>query len=133
MRFEDAISEYGGQPLNRQVILDLLKEYKRPFDKISELVKQKELIQVKRGIFIPGPALHINQPEPYLLANHLKGPSYVSMETALSHWGMIPERVFEISSMTTSRSIVYNTTVGRFSYTHLRLPYYSFGQMQVKL
>jgi hypothetical protein len=133
MEFEDAIREFEGQPISRQLLLDLLKNYKRPFDKISELKRNQKLISVKRGIFVPGPALKLRQPEPFLLANHLAGPSYISMETALSHWGLIPERVYEISSVTTGRTIVYNTKVGRFSYTHLPLPYYSFGQQQLKL
>ena len=133
MTFQEAIQDFGGQPLTRQVLLNLLKDYKRPFDKITELVKQKALIPVKRGIFVPGPILNIPQPEPYLLANHLMGPSYVSLESALSHWRMIPEQVYEISSVTTGRSKVYNTPLGRFSYMHLPLPYYSFGQQSLEL
>ena len=133
MTFQEAIRNFEGQPLTRQVLLDLLKEYKRPFDKITELVNQRVLIPVKRGIFIPGPALNIAQPEPFLLANHLVGPSYVSVETALSHWRLIPEQVYEISSMTIGRSKTYQTPVGRFSYMHLPLLYYSFGQQSVEL
>ncbi|MEO5682802.1 MAG: hypothetical protein ABIQ88_09170 [Chitinophagaceae bacterium] len=111
----------------------MLKEYKRPFDKINEWVKQQVLIPVKRGVFVAGPSSNAAQPEPYLLANHLLGPSYVSMEAALSYWHLIPEQVFEISSATTVRSKTYQTAVGRFSYTHLPLPYYSFGQQAVEL
>lgn len=128
-----SIESFEGQPLTRQILLDLLKGYKRPFDKIYELVNQKVLIPVKRGIFIPGPASRIPQPEPYLLANHLTGPSYVSMETALSHWRLIPEQVYEVTSATTGRSRVYQTPAGRFTYRHLPLPYYSFGQQSLEL
>ena len=123
MKFGETIRGFEGQPLTRQILMDLLKDYKRPYDKISEMVKQGELIQVKRGIFVPGPKLHMGQPEPFLLANHLAGPSYVSLETALSHWGLIPEQVFETASATTGRSKSYRTQVGRFSYVHLPLPY----------
>lgn len=89
--------------------------------KISEMVMLKTLIQVKRGIFIPGPALNIPQPEPFLLANRIAGPSYVSLEAALSHWQMIPEQVHEITSVITGRSTTYDTPAGRFSYRHLPL------------
>lgn len=129
----DTIRNFAGQPLTRQILMDLLKDYKRPFDKIGELVRQKVLIQVKRGIFIPGPALNIPQPEPFLLANHIAGPSYVSLEAALSHWRMIPEQVYEITSVTTRRSKTYDTPAGRFTYKHLPLPYYSFGQQSMEL
>jgi hypothetical protein len=133
MTFPKAIEKFAGQPLNKQILMDLLKDYKRPFDKIGELVRQKALIQVKRGIFIPGPALNIPQPEPFLLANHIAGPSYVSLQAALSHWRMIPEQVYEITSVITGRSKTYDTPAGRFSYRHLPLPYYSFGQQSLEL
>lgn len=80
-----------------------------------------------------GPKINIPKPEPFLIANHLWGPSYVSLETALSYWGLIPERVYEISSVTTKTSKKYKTPIGRFSYYHSPLPYYSFGIKSVQL
>ena len=133
MSFLQDIVTYTEQPLNKQLLLDMLKEYKRPHDKIDELVKQQMLIQVKRGLYITGPKLNLTAPKPFLVANHLYGPSYVSLDTALSHWGLIPERVYEISSVTTNTSKTFKTTIGRFSYTYMALPYYSFGIKQVIL
>ena len=133
MGFQENIQAYSEQPINKQLLLDLLKEYKRPYDKIDELVKQEVLVQLKRGLYIPGAKLDIDPPEPLLIANHLFGPSYISLDTALSHWGLIPERVYEISSVTTNNSKMYKTAVGRFSYRNMPLPYYSFGIKQVKL
>jgi predicted transcriptional regulator of viral defense system len=133
MSFQEAIQIYAEQPINKQLLLDMLKEYKRPHDKIDELVKQQMLVQVKRGLYVAGPRLSIVSPEPFLIANHLYGPSYVSLDTALSHWGLIPERVYEISSVTTNNSKTYKTAIGRFSYKHMPLPYYSFGIKQVAL
>ena len=133
MEFKETIQKYAEQPITKQVLLDVLKDYKRPYDKINDLVKQQILTLVKRGIYIPGPNLNIAKPELFLLANHLLGPSYVSMDSALSYWGFIPEKVFEISSATIKLKKIYNTTIGRFSYTSLRLPYYSFGIQKVPL
>lgn len=133
MEFLEAIRDYAEQPITKQVILDLLKDYKRPYDKIAELVKQGILVLVRRGVYIPGPKLNIAKPEAFLLANHLLGPSYVSLESALSYWGFIPEKVYETSSVTTQKSAVYQTAAGRFSYIHIPLPYYSFGIQQVEL
>lgn len=133
MEFQEAIRDYAEQPITKQLLLDLLKDYKRPYDKITELVKQGLLVLVRRGVYTPGPNLHIANPESFLLANHLLGPSYVSLETALSHRGLIPEKVYETSSVTTQKTAVYKTPVGRFSYTHLPSPYYAFGIQQVEL
>ena len=133
MEFREVIQNYAEEPITRQVILDLLKDYKRPYDKINELVKQGILIPVKRGIYIPGSKSNIASPEPFLLANHLNGPSYISLETALSYWGLIPEKVFEISSVTLKKTKLYNTKAGRFSYTNMPSPYYSLGIQRIAL
>ncbi|MCH7396541.1 hypothetical protein MM236_01015 [Belliella sp. DSM 107340] len=127
MEFKDLLTDYQEQPLTRQVILSLLKDYKRPNDKISELIKDGMLIGLKKGLYVPGPKSKIIRPELFLIANHLWGPSYISMETALSYWGMIPERVFETTSVTIKSAKVFKTELGKFSYKKSQLPYYAFG------
>jgi hypothetical protein len=131
--FPELIESYAEEPLTRQVILYLLRSYKRPNDKINELVKNGILTTLKKGLYIPGPKLNIQRPEPFLIANHLWGPSYVSLESALSYWSFIPERVYEISSVTIKNTKTYNTSIGRFSYQHVRSPYYSFGIRSISL
>ncbi|WP_425636857.1 type IV toxin-antitoxin system AbiEi family antitoxin domain-containing protein [Algoriphagus yeomjeoni] len=133
MEVSELLEGYHEEPLTRQVMLSLLRSYKRPNDKISELVKSDWLTIVKNGIYIPGPKSKLTRPEPFLLANHIWGPSYVSMESALSYWGMIPERVFEITSVTVKSTKAYKTAVGRFSYKQAPLPYYTFGIRSVNL
>lgn len=133
MQFTEAIRKFEGQPLTRQILYFLLKDYKRPSDKVNELIKKGILSLVKAKVYVPGPNLKMRAPEPGLLANHLASPSYVSMETALSHWRLIPERVYEITSAITGRSRVYQTSYGRFRYTHLPLPWFSFGQVSTQL
>lgn len=127
MDFRKIIKEYAEAPISRHLILELLSDYQSPNDKISELLKSKELISIRRGLYITGPKMDLPTPEPFLIANHLRGPSYVSLESALSYWNMIPERAYEISSVTIKTSKVYKTPVGRFSYRHLNVPYYSYG------
>jgi len=127
MNFRKMVKEYAEAPISRHLILELLSEYQRPNDKISELLKSKELISIRRGLYIAGPNLDLPTPEPFLIANHLRGPSYVSLESALSYWNTIPERAYEISSVTIKTSKLYKTSVGRFSYQQLKTPYYSYG------
>jgi hypothetical protein len=113
--------------------MEALSSYGRPNDKISEMLKSGELLALRRGLYVPGPELDLPLPNNFLIANHLRGPSYVSLESALSYWGLIPERVYEISSVTTKTSKTYETAIGRFSYQHLMTPYYSFGIKSVRL
>lgn len=133
MDFREAVQEYAEEPLPLQIILNLLRDYKRPYDKINELVKKGELTPIKNGLYIPGPKLRISRPEAFLVANHLWGPSYVSLESALSYWAFIPERVYEIISVTIKSTKVYKTQERRFSYFHADVPYYSFGIKSVAL
>ena len=133
MDFRYLVRQFNNAPLTRQVMLDMLKDYKRPNDKISELIKSGDLIPLKKGLYIPGVKTHLTGPEPFLIANHLWGPSYISLESAMSYWGMIPERVYEVRSVTLKLSKKYKTPKGRFSYRFMPTPYYSFGIRSVEL
>jgi hypothetical protein len=62
-----------------------------------------------------------------VLSGLIYGPSYVSLETALSLYGLIPERVEEITCITLKRARVFRTPVGRFSYTPIRPDAYPVG------
>ncbi len=133
MDFLRLIKDYTNAPITRHVLLEILREYKRPNDKISELIKNGELVSLRRGLYVPGPSTGLPIPESFLIANHLRGPSYVSLEAALSHWGFIPERTYEISSVTIKPSKKIKTPIGRFGYQQLPTPYYSYGIRSVEL
>ncbi|WP_369764878.1 hypothetical protein [Flavobacterium sp. WC2429] len=111
----------------------LLNQYKRPNDKIKALKDKGIIKSVKRGLYIPGENANMRIPESSLIANHIYGPSYLSMETALSYYGLIPERVYAVTSMTIKPSKDFRTSIGLYSYSHLPLPYYAFGIKNVKL
>lgn len=131
--FRNKIRPYSEAPVSHQMVMEALVEYRRPNDKISELIKRGELVSLRRGLYIPGADLDLPSPNTFLIANHLRGPSYVSLESALSYWGMIPERVYGISSVTLKTAKIYNTAAGRYSFEHLNAPYYSFGIQSVIL
>lgn len=133
MTFRKKIKVYTQAPVTQSMLHEALVEYKRPNDKISELLKHNELVRLRRGLYLPGPETDLPNPHLYLIANHLRGPSYITQETALYYWGLIPERVYEINSATLKTSKNYDTPVGRFSYQHLAFPYYSFGVMSIQL
>lgn len=133
MVFSKLIKDYTNAPLTRHLLLQILREYKRPNDKISELIKNGELVSLRRGLYVLGPKTDLPVPESFLIANHLRGPSYVSLESALSYWGFIPERTYEISSVTVRLSKKYKTLIGRFGYQQLPTPYYSYGIRSIEL
>jgi hypothetical protein len=62
-----------------------------------------------------------------LLANLIYGPSYISLQYALSSYGMIPEEVVQVSSLTFKKTKRYRTPVGDFVYHSVPLAYYLRG------
>ncbi|QLQ33464.1 MAG: hypothetical protein HZT40_19785 [Candidatus Thiothrix singaporensis] len=57
--------------------------------------------------------------------------SCVSLDYALWHYGLIPETVVEVTSVTTRRSQKLKTGLGRFSYQHLPDALYPIGMQSV--
>jgi hypothetical protein len=133
MDLTQSILNLSSQPLTHQLLSSLLKDYKRPNDKIHQLLSAGIIEPVKKGFYLPSVKLSEIRTEPFLLANHMLGPSYVSFDSALSYYGLIPERVFEVSSATIKASRSFNTSAGTFSFTRMPLPYYSFGIRQVEV
>jgi len=133
MDIRTALRELSHQPLTHQLLIGLLKDYKRPNDKIQSLKADGLIESVKKGLYIAGRSLGSERPESALLANHILGPSYISMESALAHYGLIPEKVFAVTSMTTKASRKFQTNIGIYTYTNLPLPYYAFGLASVSL
>lgn len=133
MNYRMDLSQYSDQPISTQVLLGLLRGYNRPYDKIMEMVNQGILVQLRRGLYMTSPLVSKITAEPFLIANHLYGPSYISLDSALFHWGLIPERVFEISSVTPriSKKIMVQNAV--YSYTHLPIAYYPMGIQSIAL
>lgn len=132
MNLEQKLAEFQGIPIAHHAVVSLLRDYKRPNDKISEWLAQKKLIPIKRGLYVVSPALTGQLISLPLVANALYGPSYVSLEFALSHHGLIPEAVHQITSVTTRRAKAYESILGRFSYQTLSTKVYPIGMQSVR-
>ena len=98
--------------------------------KVASLEKTKRIIRLKRGLYVVNPQESGILLSDKLIANVLYGPSYVSMLTALRFYGLIPERVETVQSMTTHLTTLFNNDVGRFEYHHCSKEYYSIGITQ---
>lgn len=96
-------------------------------DKISNLVKNGELVRLKKGFYAFSKAYLTKPIDLISVANTLYTPSYVSFDYVLSYYGMIPERVSEITSATSKNEKLFETPVGRFSYKKVPLKAYSLG------
>ena len=95
------------------MLLEELKEYASPKSKLARMAERGECFPVTRGLYETDP----NVPG-YLLAGSIYGPSYISFEFALGHYGMIPEAVYTVTSATfeKKKKKMYKTPFGTFTY-----------------
>lgn len=82
--------------------------------------KQGVIIRLKRGIYTLNEEDRLIHFSRIFIANQLVSPSYVSMEYALSYYGMIPEKVVDVTSVTTKKTVVLNNYLGTFRYQHIK-------------
>jgi predicted transcriptional regulator of viral defense system len=99
---------------------DVLKLFpEEPVNQINtqlyRMIKRGDLIGLKRGLYI-FPNLNIDE---FVIANKLYKPSYVSLESALNVFGVIPDIYSVVTSVTTVTSKKINTSLGNFKYSKI--------------
>jgi len=133
MELDDLRRRVAGEEFDYQMLMDVLREYDRPRDKIRALLKKKSIIRVKKGLYVFGEALARHPYSREVLANLIYGPSYISLDYALHYHGLIPERVETITSCTPGRGRQFSTPIGRFSYRQIPAKAYALGIDQVEI
>jgi predicted transcriptional regulator of viral defense system len=87
---------------------------------LSRWTKAGRLYQLRRGLYTLAPPFQKVKPHPYVIANRMVPGSYVSNQSALAHYGLIPEYVPVITSLTTARPGRWNTPLGSFEFRHIK-------------
>ncbi len=119
------------EEFDHQTLLDALRSYARPRDKISDLIRKGIIVRVKKGLYIFGKDYRRRYYSRELLANLIYGPSYLSFEFALQYYGMIPERVEVMTSVTIGRSRRFSTPIGLFTYRQIPVAAFRIGMTRV--
>lgn len=127
MNTVEELKKLGNVPFGHDSLLRIFRDYRSPKDKISALMARNDIIALKRGFYVLSDKHRDGAVSPELISNLLHGPSYVSMDYALAHHGLLPEAVFEVTAVTTKRAKSYETPLGRFSYVQSFHPLYSIG------
>lgn len=113
-------------------LLAVLRDYASPRAKITTLLRDGSIVRVKQGLYVLGPSLSRRPHSLETLANLIYGPSIVSLEWALAHHGMIPERVTAVTSTTPKRPKTFDTPLGRFVYRCVPRIYHPLGIERVE-
>lgn len=121
MRFSALLDTVGDLPLFRGSLL--LAGDRDPADvrrQLSRWTAASKIVQLRRDVYVLADPWRRIDPHPFLVANELNRPSYVSLQSALAWHGLIPEAAPVTTSVTGGRPEVLDTPVGRFVYRHVQ-------------
>lgn len=124
---DTSLQQLGNVPVTAAALESLFPQIKRGNQKIRSLERDKQIIRLKRGLYVCNPEVTGRILSTELIANHLYAPSYVSMLSALRYYGLIPEAVYTEQSMTLKHSRGFDTPLGRFEYTNISKEAFSVG------
>lgn len=83
---------------------------------VHRAVSKNEVLRLKPGLYCLAGDYRRSHPHPFVVAGMLHSPSHISLESALSYYGLIPEAVYQVTSVTARRSRRYHTPLGDFSF-----------------
>lgn len=86
---------------------------------LSRWTKNGRLLQLRRGLYALAPVWRKAEPHPFLIANRMQSGSYVSTQSALSFYGIIPEYVPIVTSLGPGRPETLRNPMGTFQFSHL--------------
>jgi len=99
---------------------------------LSRWVNSGRIYQLRRGLYSIAPPYQKINPHPYLVANHLQKASYVSLQSALAYYGLIPEVMNITTSVSTGRPERLETPLGIYDFRHLKTDLL-FGYQMINL
>lgn len=91
---------------------------------LSRWKKAGKIYQLRRGLYCLAPPFQKVNPHPFLVANRLISASYVSLQSALAYYGMIPEHVPMTTSVTTTRPAHWDTPLGIFDFRRIQVEFF---------
>jgi hypothetical protein len=130
---DDLRRRVEGEEFDYQTLLDSLKQYECPRDKITSLLRQGAIIRAKKGIYVFGSKYARRPFSREILANMIYGPSCISLDFALYYHGLIPERVEAVTSVTSGRGRRFVTPLGLFIYRQVPPMAFPVGIDQVQI
>jgi len=122
MEFENLVKIAGDEPVFETSLL--LAGEIDPADvrrQLSRWTKAGRLYQLRRGLYALAPPFQKVKPHPFFIANRMVRGSYVSCQSALEHYGLIPDYVPTTISVTAGRPSRWETPLGNFEFHHLKV------------
>ncbi len=118
MRIVDFQNQLSNYPIfSLQDVRKVIPDFS--YRQIDRWEKKGYLKKIKQGFYCLT-RQELNQDFLFYTANKIYSPSYVSLEKALKFYGLIPEEIFQVTSVSTKKTTNFETMVGNFSYCHIK-------------
>lgn len=125
MDFDELLIQVGNEPLfESSLLLSGDSDTDGIRQQLTRWTASGKLHQFRRGLYALAPPYAKTEAHPFLVANRLVLPSYVSLQSALRYHTLIPEHVPTTTSVTTSRPNQYDTDIGSFMYRRISHQYF---------
>ena len=121
MKFEELLSIVEDEPVFETSLL--LSGNVDPVDvrrQLSRWAANGRVNRLRRGLYALAAPYRKVKAHPFVVANRMVRPSYVSLQSALGFFGLIPESVPVTTSITTGRPGDFSTPLGIFVFRHVR-------------
>ncbi len=96
--------------------------------RLSDWIKKGYIKKLTKNYFVFS-NIEMNEQLLFFIANRIYSPSYVSLETALSFYNIIPEGVYTILSVSTMKTKRFETEIGKFQYRKIKRELFSDYQL----
>ncbi|MBM3188787.1 MAG: hypothetical protein FJZ90_08715 [Chloroflexi bacterium] len=122
MEFDTLLEVVGDEPVFETGLLlagDVDPRYVRM--QLSRWVASGRVLRLRRGLYALAPPYRKIRPHPFVVANRLLPGSYVSLQSALAHYGLIPEYVPVTTSVSARRTARWGTPLGAYLFRTMKL------------
>lgn len=115
IEFQNQLSAY--HVFSLKDVLKAIPEFNRI--QLDRWEKKGYIKKIKRGFYC-FTVQELSQNFLFYTANRIYSPSYVSFEIALKYYGLIPEEIFQITSVSTKKTTDFKTSIGNFNYRRIK-------------
>ncbi|MFN4213111.1 MAG: hypothetical protein ACK4FL_04105 [Microgenomates group bacterium] len=88
---------------------------------INYYLKKGQILKLRKNFY----CLKVNKPQDFSIANAIYKPSYISLETALSYYSIIPETIYTITSITSRKTKTFTCLEKEFFYHKVKIDFFT--------
>lgn len=132
MRYRDFKNLFGKFPIiSSSHVYNITKSVQSLRNQLTLWQKKGLILKLRKGLYVLNDEDRKINPSRAFLANQIYSPSYISCEYALGFYDLIPEKVEDVTSVSTKKTSLFKNPFGVFRYQHLKTTLF-FGFKKIK-